>query len=255
MEEWGSQMNTSSKQIVRRALKIRNRSIMNTLPFMKKAKQLALPFGGISSRRNSGPRRTGVRHRPRPFHCHRHPVHITLRCARLLPSMREESLFLAIRWALSRTARSWFRVLQFSVQVDHVHLIVEAADKVSLSRGMTGLSVRVARAFNAALGRRGAVWGERYHARALETPREVRKGFVYVLMNRRKHCTAAHRAAVQTFDLCSSAWWFDGWDRPPSWASPLRPKSAPVKPPETWLARTGWKRHGLIRRDESPKSS
>jgi putative transposase len=220
---------------------------------MKKATQLALPLGGISRRRNSGPRRSGVRHRARPFHCHRHPVHITLRCGRLLPSMREESLFLAIRRALARTARSWFRVLHFSVQVDHVHLIVEAADKVALSRGMTGLSVRVARAFNAALGRRGAVWAERYHAHALETPREVRNGLVYVLMNRRKHASAADRTVMQTFDLCSSAWWFDGWDRPPSLVSPLRPESAPVKPPETWLARTGWKRYGLIRWDESPK--
>ena len=120
---------------------------------MKKAKQIALPFGGVSRRRhNSGAQRNGLRHRPRPFHCRRHPVHVTLRRTRLLPSMREESLFVAIRGALARTARSWFRVVQFSVQADHVHLIVEAADKVSLSRGVTGLSVRVARAFNAPSG-------------------------------------------------------------------------------------------------------
>jgi REP element-mobilizing transposase RayT len=89
-----------------------------------------------------------------------------------LPSLREESLFLAICRALSRTVRSWFRVVQFSVQVDHVHLIVEADDRLSLSRGMTGLSVRVARAFNRVIGRRGFVWSERFHSRALKTPRE-----------------------------------------------------------------------------------
>src|SRR5260221_4318863 len=163
---------------------------------MTKAKELALPFATSRlprSRRRQRLARAGVPHRVRPVHCHRHPVHVTLRRARLLPSMREESLFLAVRGALARASRSWFRVVQFSVQADHVHMIVEARDKPSLSRGMTGLTVRLARAFNAALGRRGAIWAERYHSRALETPREVRNGLVYVLMNRRKHNSSPDR--------------------------------------------------------------
>src|SRR5437773_4242076 len=46
-----------------------------------------------------------------------------------------------------------------------------------------GLAIRLARAVNHAIGRRGAVWGDRYHARALATPRAVRHALVYVLMN------------------------------------------------------------------------
>jgi hypothetical protein len=181
--------------------------------------------------------------------------------------MREPILFLALRRALSQTARSWFRVVHFSVQADHVHMIVEAADKTSLSRGMAGLSVRLARAFNAVLGRRGALWGRRYHARPLKTPREVRNGLVYVLMNRRKHIARsamsgkvsdakvsdAKVSSVTHIDPCSSAWWFEGWDRPPSSEPPWSMDGAPVAPPETWLARIGWKRHGLIGAHESPK--
>src|SRR5262245_47412565 len=151
---------------------------------MGKAKQLALPLATARPKRRRNSARAGVPHRTRPLHCHRHPVHVTLKRARLLPSMREESLFLALRRGISRTARSWFRVLQFSVQADHVHMIVEAREKASLSRGMTGLSVRLARALNRALDRRGTVWGERFHSRALRTPREVRNGLIYVLMNR-----------------------------------------------------------------------
>jgi hypothetical protein len=37
------------------------------------------------------------------------------------------------------------------------------------------------------LGRGGAVWGDRFHARDLKTPREVRHALVYVLNNHRKH--------------------------------------------------------------------
>jgi REP element-mobilizing transposase RayT len=54
-----------------------------------------------------------------------------------------------------------FRLLQFPVQHDHVHLIVEANDTQSFVRGLQGLAIRVARACNRMLGRRGAVWGDR----------------------------------------------------------------------------------------------
>src|SRR5882724_3475270 len=184
---------------------------------MKVSRQLALPFVDRSRKRRRGPT---CGHPARPLHCHRHPVHVTFRRARRLPSLREQGLFGALRRGLSRTSRSWFRVVQFSVQTDHVHLIVEADDTASLSRGMMGLLVRLARAFNRALGRRGAVWSGRFHSRPLTTPREVRNGLVYVLMNRRKHAPSERRVARNTLDPCSSAWWFGGWAHPPSSGPP-----------------------------------
>ena len=108
-------------------------------------------------------------------------------------------------------------MLHFSVQGDHLHLLVEARDNPALSSGARGLSIRTARAVNKVLGRRGRVWGDRYHARALTTPREVRHGLVYVLMNVKKH-----RPAWRGLDPCSSARWFDGFRHSP--ATPARPR-------------------------------
>jgi putative transposase len=135
--------------------------------------------------------------------------------------------------------------VHFSVQGDHLHLLVEAQDERALSSGARGLSIRAARAINDTLARNGAVWGDRYHARALPTPRETRHAIVYVLMNFRKHRPADRR----TIDPCSSAPWFDGFRTPR--ASP--PEAAPTSKPRTWLAATGWKRHGLIHLAERPK--
>lgn len=98
-----------------------------------------------------------------------------------------EAPFHAMRHALARTARSWFRVVHYSVQQDHLHLLVEADDKRSLSRGLMGLAIRLARAANRAVGRMGKVWDDRFHARALTSPRETRSAIVYVLMNAKKH--------------------------------------------------------------------
>jgi REP element-mobilizing transposase RayT len=178
-------------------------------------------------------------------------VHVTLRASRGIPSLREQVIFFEMRRALGQTARAWFRVVHFSVQANHVHLLVEADDKASLSRGIMGVAIRMARAVNGALERRGNVWSERYHSRALKTPREVRNGIVYVLMNRQKHASKA-----MGLDPCSSASLFDGWKLPPALAPPRTSiERAPVEPPATWLLRSGWRRHGLIGRDERPKQA
>jgi REP element-mobilizing transposase RayT len=166
-----------------------------------------------------------------------------------LPSLRKQVLFIDVRRAIGAASRAWFRVLHFSVQRDHVHLLVEAKDKTSLSRGTGGLEIRVAKAVNRILGRRGRVWGDRYHVRPLTTSREVRHAIVYVLANWKKH-----RPEATGFDACSSACWFHGWTRPPSseisgWEGP----GQPVAPATQWLSRVGWKRYGLISRTERPK--
>ena len=113
-------------------------------------------------------------------------------------------------------------------------------------RRESALSRRVARGINRAVSRRGAVWADRYHARALRTPREVRAGLVYVLQNWKKHIRNA-----RGLDGRSSASWFDGWMDEP--ARPTGP--APVVHAQTWLAAIGWRRcaGGALRRDEEPR--
>ena len=160
--------------------------------------------------------------------------------------MRGEGVFEAVRAGIRGASSDEFRVVHFSVQSDHVHLMVEAADKRALALGARGLAVRLARAINRALGRRGAVWGDRYHARALRTPREVRHGLVYVIMNFRKH-RPWDRSAI---DACSSAWWFDRFRSP----APSTRERSPVCRARTWLGAVGWRRHGLVGPREKPAS-
>src|SRR6266550_8736679 len=100
---------------------------------------------------------------------------------------RPARVFPAVRSALGAASHRGFRVIHFSAQDDHLHLIVEADDTRALRHGLRGLVIRLARAVNHALGRRGAVFGDRYHARTLTTPRAVRFALIYVLRNRQKH--------------------------------------------------------------------
>jgi REP element-mobilizing transposase RayT len=154
-------------------------------------------------------------------------------------------MFTALRDALSAASRDGFRVCHFSVQDDHVHLLVEAASTAALVSGMRGLAIRLALAVNRARGRTGRVWADRWHGRALASPKEVRNALVYVLMNWLKHDRRA-----MGLDPCSSAHWLDGWRG--RWR---RPSGAPpVAAPETWLLRIGWRCHGLLSADQAPRS-
>jgi hypothetical protein len=123
-------------------------------------------------------------------------------------------------------------------------MVVEADVPTDLTRGIQGLAIRVAKALNKALRRRGRVWADRFHARRLSTPREVRNALLYVLSNWRKHIRGATGQ-----DARSSALWFDGW----STAIVRVAENAPVVRSRTWLARIGWRRHGAIDVDEAPR--
>ena len=202
-------------------------------------------WGGRRSgagRKPSG-RKVGVPHRIRPAHVARHPVHVTLRAARSLPSLRGDRLFEVLRRGLAPSSQGGLRILHFSVQTDHVHMIVEAESGGALSRGLQGLAIRLAKRVNRVLGRAGSLWSDRYHARPLRTPREVRNAVVYVLQNWRHH-----RLGGEGVDPCSSGRWFDAW----AGNNPSVAGTRPVVTPRTWLAAVGWRRYGSIKIEGRP---
>jgi len=148
-----------------------------------------------------------------------------------------------------RTAceRGRFRVAHYSVQRDHVHLIVEATSSVDLASGMKSVGSRLARAVNRVFARRGAVLRDRFHAHALRTPRDVRNAIAYVLLNARRHAAKLGRRIdpLGRIDPASSGRWFTGWSE--RVAADTAVVGAPaVARPHTWLLSFGWRRAGLV---------
>jgi hypothetical protein len=158
-------------------------------------------------------------------------------------------VFNALEVALAAVSSVAFRVVHYSVQHDHLHLILEATDRAALLGGLRGLAIRTARVINRAAERRGRVWGDRYHVRELRTPREVRAALVYVLQNWKRTVRGA-----QNLDPCATGYWFDGWrGSRPRWSLPPEGEAPPVRTARTWLLTIGWRRHRLIAFDERPR--
>jgi len=191
-----------------------------------------------------------VRRDPLPKGC---PAHVTLKVRSGIPSLRKRRMVREFRESLrSGCERGEFRVVHYSLQRNHVHLIVEAAGKQALGRGMKSVAIRLARAVNRVLRRTGPVLLGRYHVRALRTPREVRNALAYVLLNARKHWKerTGKRPPVQ-LDEASSGRWFTGWKHKPR-GQTREDAIRDVSLARSWLLCAGWRRYGLVDPAEVP---
>jgi len=205
--------------------------------------QLELPFrprGGkrAGAGRKRRPGSSNVRHRARPTVTTHTPLHVTVKLRRGLPRLRDQVVFVQVRALLARCRAAAFRIVEWTVQSDHVHLIVEGNDRAAISTGMAGFGVALAKLVNRIAARKGKVLRERYHAQPLTSPRQVRHALRYVLGNAHKHGVLA-----RGIDPMSSGSMFDGW-------AELRPapraRDSSVQRPRSWLLRVGWKRGGLL---------
>ncbi len=189
----------------------------------------------------------------------RYPQHVTMRIVPGIPSLRQRRFLDLVHGCIAQSQRDAYRIVEFNIESNHLHLIIEAASSATRASGMKGLDVRLSRRINALLNRRGSLFAERYHARALKTPTEVRNALRYVLNNARHHDPNITLCLGEDWiDPYSSAAWFDGWERPveanAEWNRELLALPAPTVKARSWLLKVGWRRHGLIRFDEMPGS-
>src|SRR5690348_14693373 len=194
-----------------------------------------------------GPR-ASERHGVRPGFRASQPVHVTIRAVEGLRSLRKRHMYRAIREALiTSLLRERFYVVHVSIQRTHIHLLVEAQDRMALARGMQGLQISAARHINRAAGRTGTVFADRYHAEIIDNRRQARHALAYVLNNWRRH--GEHRkqfARTWRVDPYSSGAYFSGWrelaDHDVFWPVPRSYEPLPVWLPKTWLLAEGWMR-------------
>jgi putative transposase len=144
-------------------------------------------------------------------------------------NLRAQRCFGPIVRALRQVrARADFRVVHFSVQGNHLHLVAEADHRPAMTAGVRALLIRIAKRLNAVMGTRGRVYAERFAERALRTPTEVRNVVRYVLDNQHKHYGGRRRSDVDAFSSANAT--LDHPTEGPPWAAPA-----------SWLLRVGWR--------------
>ncbi len=148
-----------------------------------------------------------------------------MRFARHVWNLRSQRGFACVKRALSFERKlGELRIVHLSVQGNHLHLIAEARDHRVLARRMQGFGIRLARALNGMMGRRGRVYGDRYHSRPLTSARQAFHAVRYVLQNHAKHAAQSGRTARADDPYASS-----------SLRAALEPSSARAGPPSSYL--------------------
>ena len=209
-------------------------------------KQVSLPFVFRGGKRKGAGRkpngkRPGVAHRVREEINRLIPCHVTVRLQEGLPSLRRERERRVVIEALrAGKKRFGLTLVHYSIQSNHLHLLVEVAQAKALARGMQGLLVRIAKRLNRLWERRGKVVADRFYSRLLQTPREVRNALVYVLNNFIKH---RRRLPETGLDRFASGWWFSGWLEVKGRAFT---RLTPVMAATSWLLKVGWRRYGKV---------
>ena len=191
---------------------------------------------------------SGVPHLRRAPVSIRQAVHVTVRVREDVPHLRQlhvlgvfHRCFEVARERPGRKDSGLFRLVHYSIQGNHIHLLVQASDRDTLTRALIGLLGRSAMALNKLFGRCGEVFADRYHDRVLSTPREIYNVLRYLFENARKHGMSLIKGRPDPY---SSGLWFDGWKDyvHDGWIR----RESPVARAVGWLLNKGWRRYGLL---------
>ena len=202
-----------------------------TLPFPKRGGGGKQPGAGRHrTRPHPGLLGPGVPHLEREKFASVRAVHVTQRVRPDAGYLRKQGPAAVLQQAFRDASdRLGMRIAHYSIQGNHLHLVVEADDSAALTKGMQGLSIRVARRLNARLQRSGPIFADRYHAHILTSRRAVANAVRYVVGNYRRH-TREHL--------------------PAGFRDPLATRTErPLAEPRSWLLRAGW----LLEPPRSPR--
>jgi REP element-mobilizing transposase RayT len=179
---------------------------------MLKQKNLFNPKG--AGRKAIAPsKRKYIPHREREEIPRGKPVHVTIKLnSGVVNTLRNKILFKKIQRSITLARRKGIRLVHFTVQKDHIHLMIESENKIQLARSMQSLKISLAKSLLFLTQNKVAkVFKDRYHVHILKTLREIKNAKLYILGNAGKHGVIKDK-----FDTFSSvikapeiAWLFD----------------------------------------------
>lgn len=164
---------------------------------IKKHTQLSL----INPKRGGRPSKVdiGIRHIRRERFYQPRALHLTIKVRENKADIQNKRIVKALHHAIKRARYQKLRILHYTLEFNHAHLVVEAADNKKVSKGMQAFGISIAKSINKAKQVKGTVYKHRYHLRKLQTRREFKNALRYVFGNGIKH-----RRTFSKFDLFNS---------------------------------------------------
>lgn len=132
----------------------------------------------------------GIRHTSRPTLKKMSSLHLTIKVNRNKAEIKNKKVLKLLKHSIANARRQELKVIHFALEYDHVHLLIEAEDNVTLGKGMMSLGVTLAKGINRLKKLKGSVYKHRYHFRHITSSRQLKAVMNYIFSNGLKHKTA-----------------------------------------------------------------
>jgi REP element-mobilizing transposase RayT len=179
---------------------------------------------------------TKIYHRSRPEIPRARPVHVTIKSNKnIIPNLRSKVFYKEIRQGMKRARILGIRIIHFSVQRDHVHMLIEAENKKQLGESMRALSISLSKRFSFTLKKKVKALKNRYHLHILKSLQEIKNATNYILHNGQKH------GITDVHDFYSTAINFSDFRASDAFFQFMDDLQSILAPPFFWSTRRGLK--------------
>jgi REP element-mobilizing transposase RayT len=132
----------------------------------------------------------GIRHTERPLIKKPSSLHLTIKVEKIKADIKNKTVLSILKRAIQNARKQGLRVIHFSLEYDHVHLLIEAENNTTLGKGMQAFGVTFSKAINRVRKTTGKVYKHRYHFKAITSPKQLKNVMSYIFKNGVKHGTS-----------------------------------------------------------------
>jgi REP element-mobilizing transposase RayT len=134
----------------------------------------------------------GIRHTKRPRLAKPASLHLTVKIKKNKADIKNKSVLSILKKSIMNARRQGLKVIHYSLEYDHVHLLIEADNNHILGKGMQAFGVTFSKAINRMRKLKGEVYKHRYHFRQISSSRDLKNVLRYIFSNGLKHGTSKH---------------------------------------------------------------
>jgi REP element-mobilizing transposase RayT len=128
-----------------------------------------------------------IRHIGRPKFIKPRSLHLTIKVRENKADIKTKRLLKALHHAIKRARLKDLKIIHYSLEHNHVHLLAEANSDKILKTGMQAFGISFSKAINRTKKLNGTVYKHRYHFRRISSSRELKNVLHYIFSNGIKH--------------------------------------------------------------------
>jgi len=129
----------------------------------------------------------GIRHTSRDEIKRLTVLHLTVKIDKAKAKLKNKETLKLLHKAILKARKQGLGVVHYTLEYDHIHLMVETANNKILGKGMQAFGITLSKGINKIKALKGRVFKTRYHYRKLKTPKEIKNALNYILGNAVKH--------------------------------------------------------------------